>query len=84
MKELLHGLHILKLDNLLFHIKQKSHMTDIVLSPAKIGSVQKRKKQIKPFAKKDLFYGGNMQKLAKSNQSATWDKFRHLLISTPK
>ena len=56
--------------------------------PAAWGSGQS-KSTIKPFCKKDLFYGGSVQKLMKSNDTtATWDEFRHLLLktdsSTPK
>jgi len=50
--------------------------------PAPWGSGQS-KKTVTPFSKKDLFYGGSVQKLMKSNETtATWDEFRHLLLST--
>ena len=45
-------------------------------------------KQITPFCKNDLFYGGSVQnsKLLKSKKvgSSSWDQYRHLLIHTPQ
>ena len=48
-------------------------------------SLQTSKSIITPFSKKDLFYGGSVQKLMKNNgATSTWDEYRHLLLSTPR
>ena len=72
--------------NFCFQSSAKRPLGVSLSKPVPWGSGQKKSKSIiTPFSKKDLFYGGSIQKLMKDNETmSTWDEYRHLLLSTPK
>lgn len=69
----------------------KRKISALFAQPAPVGLqslnfCQKSSKEITPFCKNDLFYGGSVNHIVKSNQmsSSSWDQYRHLLIQAPK
>ena len=63
--------------------------TQLYLEPSSLSRRNSRrgssKALVRPFSRKDLFYGGSVHHLVDQNEMpANWDQYRHSIISTPR
>ena len=62
--------------------------TQLYLEPTSLSRRNSRrgsKALVRPFSRKDLFYGGSVNHLVDQNEMpANWDQYRHSIISTPR
>ena len=63
--------------------------TQLYLEPTSLSRRNSRrgssKALVRPFSRKDLFYGGSVHHLVDQNEMpANWDQYRHSIISTPR
>ena len=62
--------------------------TQLYLEPSSLSRRSSRhgsKPMVRPFSRKDLFYGGSLLHLVeKEEMSKDWDQYRHSIISIPR